>query len=97
VPTHDDTFSQQRRRIDVLTEFGCGKTKELVGLGIAAGPEVHGQVVFSHRGRVGLSDDRRGVLNFEVADRHLKLMYPVAVHAADLAWHDGLSVQYERQ
>jgi hypothetical protein len=36
-------------------------------------------------------------LNFEVADRRFKFVYPVAVRAADLHWPDGLSVQDERQ
>ena len=43
---------QQRRRVEVLAEFGGGETEELVGLGVAAGPQIGRQVDLG---------DRRGV------------------------------------
>ena len=57
---------QQSRRIDVVAEFGCGEAVELVSLGVAAGAQVHGQIVFGHRRRVGLADDCRRIVDLRL-------------------------------
>ena len=55
VPTQDDTFSSSVAELGVLAEFGCGEAEELVGLGVAAGPQIGRQVdvTTAVRGRSG--------------------------------------------
>jgi hypothetical protein len=88
---------QQRRRIAVVAEFGCGETIELIGLGVAAGPQIHRQVVFGHRSRISLTHDGRRVVDFQCAHRCVELVDAVAVHTADFQRLDGPSVQDEAQ
>src|SRR5580693_3052865 len=88
---------QQSRRIDVAAEFSCGKTVELVGLRVPAGTQIHREVGFGHRRRIGPTDDRRGIVDGHVARRDLHLVDAAAVHTADLGGFNGLAVQHERQ
>ena len=81
-----------KRRITVGAEFGCGETIELIGLGVAAGSQIHRQVVFGYRSRISLTHDRRRVVGFQCAHRCVELMDAVAVHTADFQRLDGPSV-----
>src|SRR3954453_3180446 len=65
---------QQSRRIDVVAEFGCGETEELVGLGVTARPKVRGWVGVGHPCRVGSPDDRRGIVDLEITHRNVELV-----------------------
>src|SRR5271157_2535730 len=83
--THPEGNSlQQGRRVDVAAEFSCGKTVELVSLRVPAGTQIHRQVGFGHRRRIGPADDRRGIVDDQAARRDVQLVDAAAVHTADL-------------